>query len=326
MRQHRVLVCGGGGFIGSHLVRHLRDKGHHVIAADIKLPEFAETAANEFHVVDLRDAQATQDLMSGTVDTVYQLAADMGGAGYISSGCYDGDIFLNSALINLNVAKAMLDHGVREVFFTSTACVYPEHEQMSPVISGLREDQVYPASPDSEYGWEKLMAERMWLNMARQHQFRVRIARLHNVFGPFGTWNNGKEKAPAALCRKVLQADRTVEIWGPGTQTRSFLYIDQCIQGIERIMAADYPHPLNLGSDRLISINDLAALIARLAGRDITIKNVPGPQGVMGRSSDNSLIRSVLGWSPEDTLEQGLAATLSWIQSEMQKTKGESHE
>jgi GDP-D-mannose 3',5'-epimerase len=326
MKQHRALVLGAGGFIGSHLVKDLRQRGYHVIGADIKLPEFDATAAHEFRLTDLRDPANTDSVLRANIDSVYQLAADMGGAGFISTGDNDADLFTNSALINLNVARSMLKHGVNEVFFSSSACVYSEHLQLRTDVPALREQDVYPACPDSEYGWEKLMAERMWLSMARNHGFRVRIARLHNVFGPFGTWNTGREKAPAALCRKVLQSQGAVEIWGPGTQTRSFLYIDQCIEGIHRIMTSDYDQTLNLGSDRMISINDLAMVIAGLAQREISVRNVPGPQGVMGRSSDNTLIQSVLGWSPADDLERGLSQTLDWIATQMSNSTGDQHE
>jgi nucleoside-diphosphate-sugar epimerase len=237
----------------------------------------------------------------------------MGGAGYIFTGENDADIMHNSAMINLNVAHEMVRKGVKRVFYTSSACMYPSHNQEDPMNPLLAEGSAYPANPDSEYGWEKLFSERVWMAFGRNHGLRVRIARLHNVFGPYGAWNNGREKAPAALCRKVAESDGHVEVWGPGMQTRSFLYIDQCLEGIDRIMDSDCDFPLNLGSERMISINDLALLIASIAGKTVTIRNVPGPLGVMGRTSDNRLIQETIGWAPKDNLEFGLSKTYSWI-------------
>ena len=285
-----------------------------MIGADIKQHEYHDTDADEFHVMDLRDQSNVRQLISGDIDTVYQLAADMGGAGYIFTGDNDADIMHNSAMINLNIAKEMVRKGVPNVFYTSSACMYPSHNQEDPDNPLLSEDSAYPANPDSEYGWEKLFSERMWMSFGRNYGLRVRIARLHNVFGPLGSWNNGKEKAPAALCRKVATStDGTIEVWGPGKQTRSFLYIDECIDGIHRIQASSCDFPLNLGSERMISINDLVHLIARIAGRDVTINNVPGPMGVMGRNSHNKLIRDTIGWAPADNLEHGITLTYAWI-------------
>jgi GDP-D-mannose 3',5'-epimerase len=318
----KILVCGAGGFIGGHLVTSLKQQGHYVIGVDIRTHEYHETDADEFYQYDLREQDLVRKLVISDIDTVYQLAADMGGAGYIFTGENDANIMHNSAMINLNMAEAMVRAGVKNVFYTSSACMYPAYNQMEALNPLLSEESAYPAAPDSEYGWEKLFSERVWMSFARNYGLRVRIARLHNVFGPLGAWNNGREKAPAALCRKVAQAqrsgDREVEIWGPGTQTRSFLYIDECIQGIHRIQAADYDQPLNLGSERMISINNLAWLISDIAKVDITIRNVPGPQGVMGRNSHNNLIKQTIDWAPEDNLEYGLQQTYQWIQRQLE--------
>ena len=309
----KVLVCGAGGFIGNHLVNSLKKQGHYVIGADLKFPEYNITLADEFRTVDLRDAVKVDQLITSDIETVYQLAADMGGAGYIFTGNNDADIMHNSTMINLNIANAMVRKGVKNVFYTSSACIYPEHNQLDPNTPDLREDTAYPANPDSEYGWEKLFSERLYLAYARNHGLRVRIARLHNVFGPLGTWRGGKEKAPAALCRKVAQSQGTVDVWGPGIQTRSFLYVDECVEGIHRIQASDCEIPLNLGSDRMISINDLVLLIAQLIGKKVTIENIPGPMGVMGRNCHNELIRKTIGWEPANNLEHGLLVTYNWI-------------
>jgi len=314
----KMLVCGAGGFIGGHLVTSLKQQGHYVIGADIKQHEYHDTDADEFHQVDLREQHSVRELVSPDIDTVYQLAADMGGAGYIFTGENDANIMHNSAMINLNVAEAMVQSGVPNVFYTSSACMYPAYNQLEALNPLLSEESAYPAAPDSEYGWEKLFSERVWMSFGRNYGLRVRIARLHNVFGPLGSWDNGREKAPAALCRKMAEsATGEVEVWGPGTQTRSFLYIAECIQGIHRIQAADYDQPLNLGSERMISINELVHLIADIAGKRVTILNVPGPQGVMGRNSHNRLIRESIGWAPEDNLEHGLQQTLQWIQRQI---------
>jgi len=315
----KVLVCGAGGFIGSHLVTNLKAQGHYVIGADLKRPEYSPTDADEFYQYDLRDQTLVKRLITSDIDTIYQLAADMGGAGYIFTGDNDADIMHNSAMINLNIAHEMVVKGVKNVFYSSSACMYPGHNQEDPDNPLLSEDSAYPANPDSEYGWEKLFSERMWMAFARNHGLRVRIARFHNIFGPLGSWNNGKEKAPAALCRKVAESTGTIEVWGPGVQTRSFLFIEECIEGIHRIVASDYEQPLNLGSERMISINDLALLIAKIAGKSIKINNVPGPMGVMGRNSHNKLIRETIGWAPADNLEYGLTQTYNWIQNQVRK-------
>jgi len=312
----RSLVCGAGGFIGSHLVDSLKQRGHYVIGADLKYPEYSSTNADKFFQVDLRNKKNVEMLLDLKVDEVYQLAADMGGAGYIFTGDHDATIMHNSAQINLNVCEAMLQKKVSRVFYTSSACIYPERNQLDPDNPNCEESSAYPADPDSEYGWEKLFSERLYQSYARNHGFRVRIARLHNVFGPLSAYNNGREKAPSAICRKVFESNGEVEVWGPGTQTRSFLYIDQCIEGIHRIMAGDYDKPLNLGSENKISINDLVILVASIARKSVTIKNIPGPQGVMGRNSDNKLIYQQLNWVPEEKLEYGLRATYEWIKQQ----------
>ena len=295
----RIVVCGAGGFIGTHLVTSLKKQGHYVIGADLKYPEFSTTDADLFYITDLRNLDNVKQVLDNNIDEIYQLAADMGGAGYIFTGNNDADIMHNSAAINLNVLHTMVQLGIKNVFYSSSACMYPSHNQEDPDNPLLSEDSAYPANPDSEYGWEKLFSERLYMSFARNYQIRARIARFHNIFGPLGSWNNGKEKAPAALCRKVAQCEDNgaVEIWGPGNQTRSFLYIDECIEGIHRIMASDCEFPLNLGSERMISINQLALLIAKLAGKNISIRNVDGPRGVMGRNSHNKLIQQTIGWA-----------------------------
>lgn len=315
----KVLVCGAGGFIGHHLVKRLKAQGHHVIGVDLKHPEYEATDADEFHVVDLRDQRLVRQLVTADIDTIYQLAADMGGAGYIFTGNNDADIMHNSVLINLNVLEAMVMHGVKNVFYTSSACVYPRHIQTQAEDPGLAEDTAYPADPDSEYGWEKLFSERLYLAWARNYNLRVRIARLHNVYGPLGAWNNGREKSPAALCRKVAESSGTIEVWGTGEQTRSFLYVDDCIEGILRIQACEYQYPLNLGSNRMISINELVQLIASIAGKSITVTHIPGPIGVMGRNSHQQLIQQQLGWSPPNNLEHGITETYAWIKQQIEK-------
>lgn len=311
----KALVCGAGGFIGNHLVSDLVNRGYYVIAVDRKLPEFSQSLAQEFHVLDLTDPNQCRRVVHVGVDEVYQLAADMGGAGYVFSGTNDCDIMMNSAAINLNVLRLVLDKHIPRLFYSSSACIYPAHNQMNSLTPDLRESSAYPAAPDSEYGWEKLLGERLYLNAAKNYGLQVRIARFHNVFGPRGTWQGGREKSPAALCRKIAQASQggEIEVWGSGSQTRSFLYIDECIEGIHRLMSSSYDQPLNIGSSRMISIRDLALTIAELAGKNITIRNIPGPLGVQGRVSDNTLIQEVLGWQPPDNLEQGLKITYDWI-------------
>jgi GDP-D-mannose 3',5'-epimerase len=316
MEHKKILVCGAGGFIGNHLVSSLKSKGHHVVGVDLKRPDFSTTLADEFYVCDLRDQASVNTVISKhTYDEIYQLAADMGGAGFISTGLNDADIMHNSVTINLNVLDAMVRYKQPKVFYSSSACVYPEHNQEDPDNPLCSEESAYPADPDSEYGWEKLFSERLYLTYSRNYGIDIRIARLHNIYGPFGSWNDGREKAPAALCRKVAQAKDgdNIEVWGPGTQTRSFLFIDECIEGIHRLMASDCKEPLNLGSTRMISINNLVWLIAKIANKSITVKNINGPRGVMGRNSDNKLITEKLNWAPDENLEYGIEITYNWI-------------
>lgn len=312
----KVLVCGAGGFIGSHLAQSLRNQGHYVVGADLKLPEFSITAANEFHQVDLRNQRSVRRLITSDIDEIYQLAADMGGAAFVFSGTNDADIMHNSAIINLNVLHEMTFKRIPKIFYSSSACIYPERNQLDPVNPITAESSAYPAAPDSEYGWEKLFSERLYQSFHRNYGIDIRIARLHNVFGPRGTWTGGREKSPAALCRKISEARPydSIEVWGPGTQTRSFLYIDECIEGIHRLMQSDYVEPINLGSARMISINDLVMLISNLAQKPVSIVNVAGPVGVAGRSSDNTIIQQILGWQPPDNLEYGLEQLYRWIE------------
>lgn len=315
----KILVCGAGGFIGSHLVEKFKSQGHYVIGADLKYPEYSESTADKFYIMDLRNQRNVEYLVTSDIDEIYQLAADMGGAGYIFTGEHDADIMHNSAMINLNILDEMQKKGVKNVFYSSSACMYPEHNQTDPNNPLLSEDSAYPAAPDSEYGWEKLFSERLYMSYARNYNMRVRIARFHNIFGPKGSWNNGKEKAPAALCRKIAMCSDhgVVDIWGPGNQTRSFLYIDECLEGIERIMASDCEVPLNLGSERMISINNLVFLIAKLVNKSIAITNVDGPMGVRGRNSHNKLIKETIGWTPAENLEEGLIQTYNWINQQI---------
>lgn len=315
----KILVCGAGGFIGTHLVSFLKKQGNFVIGVDIKNPKYSQTDADQFYNLDLRDAANVAKIVTPDIYEIYQLAADMGGAGYIFTGNNDADIMSNSVLINLNILKEMVRKNVTRVFFSSSACIYPSFNQTDPNNPLCSESSAYPANPDSEYGWEKLFSERLYLSYARNYNLHVRIARFHNIFGPLGSFNNGKEKAPAALCRKIALAknNEIIDVWGPGTQTRSFLYIDECIKGIHKIMESNYKLPINLGSSRMISINDLAALIAKIANKKIQIKNISGPIGVMGRNSDNTVIQNELNWSPNEDLEYGLTQTYKWILSKV---------
>ena len=314
-----ILVCGAGGFIGTHLVNDLKAKGHTVVGVDIKEPLYEDTRCNEFYKQDLREADMVDFIFSQhEFDEVYQLAADMGGAGYIFIGDNDADIMHNSASINLNVLESCRKHCVAstlKIFYSSSACMYPEHNQLDPDNPDLAEDTAYPANPDSDYGWEKLFSERLYLAYGRCYNMNVKIARFHNIFGPQGSWNNGKEKAPAALMRKVAMAehDGVIEVWGPGNQTRSFLFIDECVEGVQRIMESDLTEPVNLGSTRKISINELVLLIAERTNKRVTIKNIDGPRGVMGRTSDNKMIKEKIDWAPDEDLETGIDKTNGWI-------------
>ena len=342
-----ALVLGAGGFIGSHLVKRLKSEGFWVRGVDLKRPEYDETAADDFVICDLRDFERVQSVMrleayevgnsfaplaykysqypyskDIAFDEVYQLAADMGGAGYIFTGENDANVMHNSATINLNVAHAAahkLKDKIKRIFYSSSACMYPEHNQLDPNNPNCEESSAYPANPDSEYGWEKLFSERMYLAFARNYGLTVRIARFHNIFGPYGTWKGGKEKAPAAMCRKVVEMleGGEIEVWGDGQQTRSFLYIDECVEGVLRLMRSDFEGPVNIGSEEMVTINELAQYAIDISGKNITIKNIDGPTGVRGRNSDNKLIQEKLGWSPNYPLYNGLTETFNWINKQV---------
>lgn len=317
----KAIVLGAGGFIGSHLVKRLKREGFWVRGVDLKYPRFSETAADDFLVGDLREMAVCREAFDTPFDEVYQLAADMGGAGYIFTGENDADVMHNSSQINLNVLEACRRRNTWQIFYSSSACIYPEFRQLEVETPGLKEADAYPAGPDSEYGWEKLFSERLYLAYARNHGFRVRIARYHNIFGPEGAWNDGKEKAPAAICRKVAMAadGGDVEIWGDGEQTRSFLYIDECIEGSIRLMRSNWQGPVNIGSDEQISINGLATMAASIAGKSLTLRHVPGPLGVRGRNSDNTLIETMLSWRPREPLRKGLERTYTWIEAQVRR-------
>ncbi|MGH8523079.1 MAG: NAD-dependent epimerase/dehydratase family protein [Gammaproteobacteria bacterium] len=311
----RVLVLGGGGFIGSHLVTRLKREGHWVRSVDLKFPEFSETTADDFAIGDLRDQLICREVIDQKFDEVYQLAADMGGAGYIFTGEHDAEVMHNSATINLNVVEQCRRRNIKRVFYSSSACMYPEYNQLDPDDPKTSEDSAYPANPDSEYGWEKLFSERLYLAYMRNHGLEARIARFHNIFGPEGTWCGGREKAPAAICRKVAEAPDggSIEIWGDGKQTRSFLYIDECIDGVLRLTRSSFTGPVNIGSDEMVTINQLAEIVTTVAGKRLSVRNIPGPTGVRGRNSDNRLIAEKLGWRPTQPLLEGLRATYDWI-------------
>ena len=319
----RVLVLGAGGFIGGHLVKRLMDDGHEVTSVDIKKPEFRPIYKGEkFFVEDLRNARVVKGMLGGNFAEVYQLAADMGGAGFIFTGENDADIMHNSATINLNVCDAIASLTKKpRVFYSSSACIYPARNQTDPDNPVCSESSAYPAEPDSEYGWEKLFSERLYASYAKNKGVEARIARFHNIFGPNGTYEGGREKAPAALCRKVAQADDggEIEIWGDGKQTRSFLYVDDCVEGILRLMSSDVTEPLNIGSDEMVTINQLAEMIIGLSGKKIAVKHIDGPQGVRGRSSDNKLIQKKLKWKPKGKLIAGLKPTYAWIKERVTK-------
>ena len=319
MIQKKVLVCGAGGFIGGHLVKRLKDEGYWVRGVDIKEHEFRQTAADDFVVGDLRKVEVCEQVLQG-IDEVYQLAADMGGAGYIFTGDNDAAVMHNSATINLNIAELSHQMGVKKVFYSSSACVYPEYNQLDPDNPKCSEESAYPAAPDSEYGWEKLFSERLFLSYSRNCGLEVRVARFHNIYGPQGTWTGGREKAPAAMCRKVAETPEsgTIEVWGDGVQTRSFLYIDDCVDAVRMLMESDFTGPVNIGSEEMISINNLAKLVMEIAGKDQSIKNIPGPQGVRGRNSDNKIIEEKLGWKPKFTLKEGLTKTYKWVDAQVQ--------
>jgi nucleoside-diphosphate-sugar epimerase len=316
--KHRILVTGAGGFIGHHLVTHFKKQGHWVRGVDLKLPEFDPTDADEFELLDLRRWDNCLQATRG-VDWVFALAADMGGMGFIS--CHHAQILHNNALINWHTLDASRVNGVRRHLYASSACVYPEFKQTETNVTPLKEEDAYPAQPQDAYGWEKLVTERLCTHYREDYGLDTRIVRFHNIFGPHGTWEGGREKAPAALSRKIATAKLTnqpeIEIWGDGEQTRSFCYIDDCVEGLERLMRSDFSSPLNMGQDRMVTINELAAMIARIAGVPIAIRHIEGPMGVRGRNSDNTLLRKTLGWEPQVSLEEGLAATYAWIEGEV---------
>jgi GDP-D-mannose 3', 5'-epimerase len=314
----RILVNGAGGFIAGHLVKRLKAEGFWVRAVDLKRHGFSESPAEEFIVGDLRDQDLARAVVEG-IDEVYQLAADMGGAGFVFTGEHDAAIMHNSATINLNCLEYGRLAGVKKFFYSSSACAYPEYNQMDPDNPKCSEESVYPAAPDSEYGWEKLFSERLYLAYMRNYGIQVRVARFHNIFGPEGTWDGGREKAPAALCRKVAETTNggEIEIWGDGRQTRSFLYIDECLEGVRRLMDSDFTGPVNIGSEEMVTINQLAELVMEVAGKRLSIRHIPGPLGVRGRNSDNKLMREKLGWAPSARLYAGLEKTYAWIEAQV---------
>ncbi len=316
-----ALVLGAGGFIGGHLVKRLKEEGFWVRGVDLKFNPFAETPADDFVIVDLRSPDACRQIIDRRFHEVYQLAADMGGAGYIFTGEHDADVMHNSAIINLNVLDACHKRNVRRIFYSSSACMYPEHNQLDPDNPNCAEDSAYPAAPDSEYGWEKLFSERLYLAYHRNHGIEARIARYHNIFGPEGTWTGGKEKAPAAICRKVAEAASggEVEVWGDGLQTRSFLYVDECLEGTVRLLRSGFTGPVNIGSDEMVTINQLVEYVADIAGKKLTIRHSKGPLGVRGRNSDNRLIKQRLGWSPTQSLRAGLEKTYAWVEQQVRQ-------
>lgn len=324
MSQKRILVCGAGGFIGGHLVKKLKTAGYWVRGVDLKHNEYSKSPADEFIIGDLTDPTFVSHVLDQAFDEVYQLAADMGGAGYIFTGENDANVMHNSATINLNVANQAVKVGVKKIFYSSSACMYPAYNQEDPENPKCSEDSAYPAAPDSEYGWEKLFSERLYFAYYRNYGLNVRVARFHNIFGPEGTWKGGKEKAPAAICRKVAEAAKngSIEIWGDGKQTRSFLYIDECLEAVERLMKSDFIGPVNIGSEEMVSINQLAAMVMEIAKKPLTIKNIAGPTGVRGRNSDNALIEEKLGWKPNQPLKVGLEKTYSWISIQMREVHG----
>jgi nucleoside-diphosphate-sugar epimerase len=316
-----ALVCGAGGFIGHHLVRRLKREGFWVRGVDLKFPRFSETDADDFVIGDLRDQYVVRQVIDRRFDEIYQLAADMGGAGYIFTGEHDADVMHNSATINLNVLHAAHARNNKRIFYSSSACMYPEYNQLDPDNPNCAESSAYPAAPDSEYGWEKLFSERLYLAYGRNHGMEPRIARYHNIFGPEGAWNDGKEKAPAAVCRKVAMAPDggEVEIWGDGKQTRSFLYVDECLTGTTRLMRSDFTGPINIGSDEMVTIDRLVDIVAGIAGKTLAKRHIDGPTGVRGRNSDNRLIREKLGWAPSTVLADGLRPTYEWINRQVMR-------
>jgi nucleoside-diphosphate-sugar epimerase len=318
----KALVLGGGGFIGSHLVKRLKSEGFWVRAVDLKYPEYWETYADDFIRGDLRDPLVCRNAIDQKFDEIYQLAADMGGAGFVFTGENDADIMHNSCLVNLNVLDACNNRNTRKIFYSGSACMYPEHNQLDPNNPICTESSAYPANPDSEYGWEKLFSERLYLAFKRNYGFSSHIARYHNIFGPYGTWDGGREKAPAAICRKIAQAKsgEEIEIWGDGNQTRSFLYVDECLEGSIRLMRSDFSGPVNVGSEEMVTINELVDMVANISGKKIIKRHVVGPVGVRGRNSDNKLIQEKLNWKPSQSLLTGLEKTYEWIESKVNES------
>jgi nucleoside-diphosphate-sugar epimerase len=319
----KAVVLGAGGFIGGHLVTRLIKDGYYIRGVDLKWPEFKKTDANEFIIADLRDPKSCDLVIDEQTEEVYQLAADMGGASFVFTGEHDADIMHNSALINLNVCQTCLKKGVKKLFYSSSACIYPAYNQTDPLNPQCSEDSAYPSLPDSEYGWEKLFSERLYLSFQKNYQLNVRIARFHNIFGPYGTWTGGREKAPAALCRKIAYAKdgQTIEIFGDGQQTRSFLYVDECVEGIIRLMKSDFTGPVNIGSEEMVTIDQLAQIIMKIANKNLQIKHIKGPIGVRGRNSDNQLIQKKLNWKPTIPLSHGLEITYQWISQQIENQK-----
>jgi len=321
----KALVLGAGGFIGSHLVKRLKADGYWVRGVDLKEPDHWNTFADHFVIGDLRDPGVVSSVIDIKFDEVYQLAADMGGAGYINTGDNDAEVMGNSILINVNVLKRSHELGIQSIFFSSTACVYPEYNQMDPNNVNTREDSVYPAEPDTEYGWEKLFSERLYLAYNKNYGMKNKIARYHNVYGPYGTWDGGKEKAPAAICRKVIKAQDSVEIWGDGEQTRSFLFIDECIEATVRLVRSDFNGPINIGSEEMVSINELVDIASMVEGKSLVKSHIPGPLGVRGRNSNNDLIRKELGWDYSMTLKDGIQRTYLWIKDQIEKPQPDTN-
>lgn len=321
LSMKKALVCGGGGFIGGHLIKRLKAEGYWVAGVDLKENEYGNNQADYFLVGDLRDPKVCEKIITSDLDEIYQLAADMGGAGFVFTGENDADIMHNSALCNLNVLDEARKKGVKRIFYSSSACMYPEYNQLDPENPKCSEDSAYPAAPDSEYGWEKLFSERLFLTYQRNCGMEVRVARFHNIFGPQGTWHGGREKAPAAIARKVAVAKDgdTIEVWGDGKQTRSFLFVDECVDGIRRLMDSDFIGPVNIGSDEMISINDFTKMVIDISGKNLSIKNIDGPLGVRGRNSDNDLIQQKLGWAPSQPLRKGMEITYAWVKEQAEK-------
>jgi len=317
--KKKAIVLGAGGFIGGHLVNRLKKEGYYVKGVDLKRNEHGNNSADEFVVGDLRNASFCESALAGGMDEVYQLAADMGGAGYIFTGEHDADVMRNSVLCNVNALEACKVRKIPRIFYSSSACIYPEYNQMDPNNPKCAETDAYPAAPDSEYGWEKLFSERLYLSYQRNYGIEVRIARFHNIFGPQGTWTGGKEKAPAAMCRKVAEAPdgSSIEVWGDGVQTRSFLYIDECLEAVRRLMDSDFTGPVNIGSEEMISINNFAKMVIDISGKTLSIKNIKGPTGVRGRNSDNHLLKEKIGWVPTQPLRTGMVETYNWIKKQV---------